>query len=555
MCPGVRTLNFDGEKSKNWRATDRIDGHRLISLSLWNSTVQSSEGLIDTPFNETFFDYWTAPSAQSELVAAQSALTGAVIPRRDVASETCGHGWNCSYTIAFRAPGYKCAELATGDINEEKLKREGAPDSFNPGELIPMGDYSYVVDTETAEYGPKQMGTMYGGGAPVMEPPYPKHFGAFRTEPVLWIGYSKLKKPGKPPPNRDAPGWDDAFEPVVHRCEHYIIDYQVQFNHTFSEQTTTVLEREYLHPVIDTTWVKGKDANDGTNDNITATPESNYILPIDFETYRLTAAYHGMGKHLRNYIEGLIQFAPFPSPMSEVTKTPLIDPETYLPIADLVPSIQQFYENMTLSLLSNPQFLVVSWAADPSRRSGRSTSTDPALAYPCTKTRVANAYVYNRRDLWIAYAAAISAAVFALVLGSAALSQNNFHVRDSHVSSIVAATRAPCLEGLPWKASKWGEVPAEILDTRLGYGVIAENGPHGTPAAMGMVPGMWMGSIGSPRVVGGKVYYGFAPREVLERTRVATFGPGAAGDGGGGRLKSRLSAFSFRTWEQQGYHR
>ena len=40
-----------------------------------------------------------------------------------------------------------------------------------------------------------------------------------------------------------------------------------------------------------------------------------FPCPIDFETYRITAAYHGLGKRLRYYIDGLIQFAPFPSSM------------------------------------------------------------------------------------------------------------------------------------------------------------------------------------------------------------------------------------------------
>ncbi|KAK4158065.1 hypothetical protein C8A00DRAFT_39617 [Chaetomidium leptoderma] len=551
-CHGVRTLNFEGEKRKNWRKTDRLNGFRGVSLSLWNSTVMNSADLVDTPFNETFFDYWTDSSAPVDLTSAQSALTGAVIPRRDVTFETCGGGWNCSYTITFKAPGYKCSELARGrKLDEADLYRQGAPRTFHPGELAPNGNHSYLAETTVGEYFNHQL-EVHAGGAPIMTAPYPKHLGAFRTEPVLWIGYSELTRPGKPPENKGDPDWYTAFEAVVARCEHYLTQYTVQFNHTFSEQTTTVLKREYLHPIVDTKYVPDKISDDGTLDNTTATPESNYILPIDFETYRMTAAYHALGKRLRFYLNGYLKYAPFAMVETEATKTRLINTETYLPVPNLVAEIQHFYENMTLSLLSNPQFVIVAWAAKPDERSGISIShnntTDPALSYPCVKTRVANAYVFNRRDLWIAYSFAIGAALFAIVLGSAALSQNNFHVRDAHVSSIVAATRAPCLEHLPWKASKWGEVPDEILDTRLGYGVVAESGPNGTPAAIqGGFPGMWMGGFGSPRVMGGKVYYGFAPREVLERTRVATFGPG------GGKPRSRASAFSFRTWEQN-YH-
>ncbi|KAK4100930.1 Formylmethionine deformylase-like protein [Parathielavia hyrcaniae] len=546
-CHGVRTLNFDLEKDKDWRRVDRINGYRGISLSLVNSTVQQSMGLVDTPFNDTFFDYWTGSSAQVELVSSQSALTGTVIPRRDVALEACGAGWDCSYDVSFMAPGYKCSELARGQkLDWDGLRRQGVP--FDAGELAPHGNLSYIAETNVGEYFNEQV-EVIAGGAPVMKPPYPKHLGAFRTEPVLWVGYSALVRPGRPPENRDAPGWDTDLESVVFRCEHYVTNYTVRFNHTFSEQITAVLSRDYVHPVINTTFVPGKNANDGTKDNTTAVPTSNYVLPVDFETYRVTAAYHSLGKRMRSFINGLIRFSPYVQIETQASSTSLIDFETYLPSANLMADMQRFYENITLSLLSNPQFVVVAWAARPDQRSGianDNVTADPALSYPCTKTRVANAYVYNRRDLWVAYAAAISVALFAVVLGSAALSQNNFHVRDVHVSSIVAATRAPCLEDLPWKASKWGEVPREILETRLGYGVVSESGPNGTPAAVasgGVVSGMWMTGVGSPpAVVGGKVYYGFAPREVLERTRVATLGQG--------KKRNRMSAFSFRTWEQ-----
>ncbi|KAK4034020.1 hypothetical protein C8A01DRAFT_39499 [Parachaetomium inaequale] len=558
LCYGVRTLNFDAEKTKNWRRLDRLNGFRGVSLALWNSTVPDSVGLVDVPFNETFFDYWTESSAQLELVSAQSALTGAVISRRDVALEVCGGGWNCSYTISFQAPGYKCTELARGrKLDEEGLKQQGVP--FNAGELAPNGNFSYIASTNEGEYFGEQVKVQGVGGVPEMKPPYPKHLGAFRTEPLLWIGYSEQTGQGKPPDSSDDPAWDTAFEAAVARCEHYLTNYTVLFNHTFSEQTTTVLKRDYLRPIIDTTFIRDRNAEDGTFDNITAIPEANYILPSDLENYRITAAYHSLGKRMRSYLDGQIQYAPYAIVETEAAKTSLIDTELYLPVPNLVSEIQAFYENMTLSLLSNPKFVIVSWAAQPDQRSGvtadpaaaaSSSNRDPSLAYPCTRTRVANAYVFNRRDLWIAYAAAIGAALFAVVLGSAALRQNNFHVRDAHVSSIVAATRAPCLDDLPWKASKWGEVPGEILDTKLGYGVVAEPGPNGTPAAVavgmgGVVPGMWMGAVGSPRVVGGRVYYGFAPREVLERTRAATFGPGNL------QPRSRMSVFSFaKNWEQ-----
>ncbi|KAL2129184.1 hypothetical protein VTI74DRAFT_8112 [Chaetomium olivicolor] len=559
LCPNIRTLNFEPEKKKNWRVPTLIDGERIFSLSNFNSTVKDSNGMFDVSFDDTFFDYYTGPTGPITLVTQQSILTGAVIPRRNVALETCGAGWNCSYTVSFVAPAYKCSEMARGNpgerLDEAALMAQGVP--LHVGELLPNGNYSYLGNASVGEYSSRQ--TEVGiGGWPLKGPPFPKNLGAFRTEPKIWVAYSEAATPGNYPNNRSIDDFYTAYKPVLVSCEHYLTNYTVLFNHTFTDQTTTVLRRDYLRPIVDTTFVPGKNAKDGTLDNTTATPESNYVFPMpDFETYRLVAAYHSLAAKMRPFLDGVVQYHPFANPISEVSQTALMDTNTYLPIPNLVEHIPRFYENIIFSLFSNPRFLVVAWAAKPEKLSGSGNATDPEYLYPCNKVRVFNAYVYNKRDFWIGYSFAIGGAVMAVVLGSAAISSNNFHVRDVHVSSIVAATRAPCLESLPWKSSKWGEVPPEILNTKLGYGIVADTGPNGTPAAgavaMGVGGNAWFGSPSTVSVMEGRgttgsgerVYYGFAPREVLERTRAAraaTFGPG--------KPRSRTSAFSFRNWEQ-----
>lgn len=551
-CNDVRTLNFEAERFKNWRNPDFINGYPGLSLSVWNCTMAASSTTF-TPYNETFFDYWAQSSPQLEFVATHTALSGDVVPRPNVAVETCGAGWNCTYTISFVAPGYKCSEVARGrDLDDEKLRTErGVP--FNASILIPNGDYGYVGFAGEGDYALQQV-EAGEAGVPNMPPPYPKHLGAFRTEPVLWIGHSIQTTPGTPPANRSVPGWDTAFEPSIFRCEHYLTDYTVEFDHTFSTQTTKVLRREYLYPVINTTYLPGVDANDGTNDNTTAVPESNYVLPLDFERYRLIGAYHALGFRLRTYLHGAVRYAPYPVIESHVTKTLLIDRKTYLPVPNLMEEIQRFYENITLSILSNPQFVIVSWAARPNEPSGVGSSSGSsnataaeALSYPCVRTRIANTYVYIQRDMWIAYAVAITAAMVCVALGTAALAQNDYYARDTHVSSIVAATRAPCLEDLPWAPSKRGEVPREILETRMGYGIVSGGRDPDSPEQGGGTENDGPADAGGTSSNGGgnssgTVYYGFAQQEVLERRRTASFGPG--------KPRSRLDAFSFKAWEQ-----
>ncbi|KAK4161553.1 hypothetical protein QBC43DRAFT_323523 [Cladorrhinum sp. PSN259] len=544
-CHSVRTLNFELEKQKNWRFPDRLNNYPGQSLSMWNCSTASSWN-ITSPYNDTFFDYWDQPSQPADLLTQRSAISGNVVARDNLAHDICGNGWNCTYSISYQATGYRCTELGRGvNMDDEALKRAGAPDGFNSSKLIPKGDFSYIAHTRLGDYAPEQLDILGDGGS--LDPktaPFPKTFGALQHEPVLWIGHSVRTKPDEPiqetrdPKNPAA--FNEAFEPVIFSCELWITNYTVQFNHTLTSQHVDITKREYIRPLIDTKFDTTKNST-GSGKNIIAGPESNFVYPLDAdksaETMRITAAYHSLASLFRKFLHGDIQYIN-PTTRSEAYKTKLIDTRFHLPVPNLMDQVERFYDNFTLSILSNPQLMIVTWAQNASERSGITESTKEAIentpTYPCIKSRTINAYVYVKRDLWIAYAVAIALAITCVSLGTSALAQNNFHVRDLKVSSIVAATRAPCLEELPWKSSKWGEVPWEIKQTTLGYGIIRDAGPNGTPALGG-------GSSRSSMVGSGKVYYGFAPPGVLERTRAATFGPATP--------RPRNSPFSFKTWD------
>jgi len=518
----VRTLNFDAEKTKNWRRRVTINGLPELSLSFWNSTMNMSSAVTD-PFNETFFDYYTSPSPQVDLVATLSAYVKKVMPRANASVEICGGGWNCTYSINFVGPGYKCDLVAKGrNDNSDILTNLRAP--FNTNYLTPDGNYSYVAHTSGGDYSSMQLKDVAAGGAPIMVPPFPKHLGAFRTEPVLWIGYSELvDDKNRIPTTRDDPLFTNAFLPKVYRCEHYVTNYTVQFNHTLAQQFTNVTKREFLYPIINTTYIPNVDSNDGTNDNATATPDSNFIYPLDTEKYRLTAAYHTMGFLMRSHINGTISWTPNVANTGAL-KTRLIDPRTYLVVPNFIEQVQSFYEDIILSMFSNPQFLVVAWAADPKQPSGTGNATMENLLYPCTRTRLMNKFVYKTRDLWLVYSVAIVCATIGVAFGAAAIAQNNHHVRTTRFSSIVADTRAPCMNELP---CKWGEVPDSVYTASLGHGIIVDEGGSPDPQTPGLSPGE-----GNARI-----YYGFAPEHRLAKSELALTSK-----------KRAASVLSFRNW-------
>jgi hypothetical protein len=299
---------------------------------------------------------------------------------------------------------------------------------------------------------------------------------------------------------------------------HYETNYTIQFNYTAGELRTTILGQQFLNKIINTVYNPTQQANDGTLDNVTATPTSNYVSPLDTERYRKVAAYHSIGYQMRTYLNGSINFSQTDSPIAVTSaiQTKLIDPKTYLVKPNFTEQMQSFYLDMILSLFSNPQFLVVAWAADSSNQTGTLQSNTSSLAYPCIKTRVVNQYQYSSRDLWLVYGFAILLCGIGLVFGVFALRQDDWNGRSTRFSAILAASRARCLDNLPWSRNRYGDVAKEVRSTKLGYGKVLDE-----------VNPLNEGSV-----------YGFAPPDRITRRNVA-----------GSLSAARNSVFSFQSWE------
>ncbi|KAK7992576.1 hypothetical protein PG988_001370 [Apiospora saccharicola] len=511
-CSGIRSLNFSQEETEDWRNATRMNGLIGTSLTSWNTT--KNPNLKDD--EEDWFDYYGSASKQFSQVATLSTFSQKVMSPNNASWEICGNGWNCTYTINFTAPGYKCTELANG---AKKLGEYVVP--FGMEVLLPEGNNSYYVHATEGDYGIQYASVSNGGmpmdaGGKLIPNKYmPPKLGTFRTEPILWIGYSVWKDQNtNPPNNRTEPGWNESFISRIFACEHYVTDYVVDFKFDSKEQTTTVRKRDFRHPVIDTVYKPGIDADDGTADNITATPEENYVYPKDLGPYRLLAAYHSLGSHLRKFINGTIRSMPVSIPIanSDVIQTKLVDPTRQLfPYPNLPELVQDFYEDIILSLFSNQQFLAVVWAAKPDIKSGATTTGPqkglgisprkdkntrdekdkdakkyPSPLYPCTKSRYENRYKYIDRDLWIVYSVAM--------LHSGGAGERGV-LRNTKFSSIVAATRGPALEKVRWHEDAQGILTPDVKKMRVGYGVVHQS-PSSQPLSGGGVDGAFGGGQG-----------------------------------------------------------
>ncbi|KAM0077460.1 hypothetical protein ACKRZS_010383 [Fusarium odoratissimum] len=458
-CPSVRTLNFGNEENIYWRNPMKINGQFLTSMSLWNSTVPPGKSPSDS--NPAGFDYYHCPSRQYDMfITTKSTLMSESIIRKEATVEICGEGWNCSYVVNFVAPGYKCQELAYG-VNSEVGKLGNATAPFNTSVLAPRGNYTYYAINDRGEYGDPQMAS-HAGGRPKQDPPYPDNFGAFRTEPIIWIGYATVDDLSVPQP--DTPGteaWRKAYTPVIIGCEHYEVNYTVQFNYTSGDKLVDVKRREYLRKVIDTTYIPNEDPDKRLKDRTRAIPDSNYIFPNNVKKYRRTAAYHSIGSRLRQCLNGTMKI-PYNQVKSDLLYTRLFTPLNYLPVKNLHHGIQKLYEDMIISIFEEPSFMVVSWAAD-GKPSGIAKG-GPSTAYPCRRERIATFFHYNMTQLLSVYAASILLAVIGVLLGLQAYLEEGT-MRDMKPSSIMEASRASNLHVLGAR---------EGCNVKIGYGLVHE---------------------------------------------------------------------------------
>ncbi|KAF4461572.1 hypothetical protein FALBO_11628 [Fusarium albosuccineum] len=374
----------------------------------------------------------------------------------------------------FVAPGYKCQELASGVGSQvKKLGDSMAP--FNTSIIAPEGNYTYIVLADKGDYSDQQI-LSSAAGIPKQDPPYPKNLGAFRTEPVIWVGYAivdnySIWQPLDPTTEE----YKNAYTPVIFGCEHYEVNYTVQFNYTRGVQSYDIKHRKYLRKVIDTTYTPEKDPDKRLLDRTQAVPKDNYVFPSDTGKYRLTAAYHTIGRVFRSYLNGTIEL-PNIVAETEVLTTTLITQPNYLAVKNLQRGIQKLYDDIIISFFSEPSFRVVSWASN-GEPSG-DIQGGPSISYPCIRQRLTTFFAYNRAQLPIVYAVSISLALVGVLLGVHAAWGDGV-MRDMKPSSIIEATRASSLG----KLQPSGDEDHRKL--KVGYGLV-QNQAGGSVYSFGL---------------------------------------------------------------------
>jgi hypothetical protein len=456
-CPNVATLNFEREAKHNFRKEDQYAGSSLV---FWNTTDRKGE-------TEGWFDYYDQPSKNAKRLAVTSVYLNKPATDRNASLNSCGERWNCTYTVNFLAPGYKCDDVA----DSSKPDVGAAP--FNLSKLAPQGDMLYYAATDMNDYMNPQIETD-NFGVPTPKPPYPDLLGVFESEPVLWIGHSVKTST---PYDKSSPyekQWGNVHEPKIFKCIAHQTNYTFEMYYNDTIQNCARKQRDFLYPLINTTV--SLDPKDSSK--YVANPATGYVRPnADVERYKMTASYHALGALLRNFLRGSISKGDYYITKSDVSESRLMDAKTSYPVANLKDEVQNIFEDIIISLLSEPHLVV----AD-------------TQSVPCIKSRSVNVFVYHRDQLWVGYAFAVILTFCFIIVGAWSIYQNGV-ASDTLFSRIMVTTRNPTLDQLSVGACLGGDpFPRELTKTKLRFGVLLEENAREGP--LGIVEHCCFGAAG-----------------------------------------------------------
>lgn len=445
----VPKIDFTMESTKNWRYPVKMaDGSNKKSVMFYNTTDIAGTA-------PGWFDYYDQPSAELVRVGLLLAYSNADRPnmRQDARRNACGGEYNCTYEQTFIAPGYQCEEITGAD----KLAGLGAP--FNLTQMAPQGRASYYAEVDLGDYKKPQADDFRKGpgGVPVGEAP--ESLGVFKSEPVLWIGYTVNSTERLPPNDPLATRWTHRFDPHIVRCVHMETKYTIQWKFIEPSITSTT-KREYLNPIVDTNFTLGIDGL--TNYTADPEPTQNYVSPRDdVGLYKKTAAYHALGEMFRKFLRGHVDVEPpLPGPYysqvySDVTKTRLMFKNAE-PKRNLGAEIESFYSDMVLSLFSAPELLAVSQEKLTVERS-----------------RLQSSFVYVPERLWQCYVPVIFVTLVILMFGLVTIWQDGTTF-STGFSRILVTTRNTTLDNISRGACLGNDpFPMELMNTRLKFGVLA----------------------------------------------------------------------------------
>ncbi|KAM5349509.1 hypothetical protein ACJ41O_006014 [Fusarium nematophilum] len=154
----------------------------------------------------------------------------------------------------------------------------------------------------------------------------------------------------------------------------------------------------------------------------------------------------------------------------------LIDRHEYLAVPNFRDAVRNLYEDLNISIFSDPQFLVVSWASNPSKLSGVAVG-GPETDYPCLREQTSNYFFYQWQVLVSVYAFSFLVAFVGVVSGVYAMHKDRAKEQCEITFSSIAeaeATNSVRLNREGDKDTKIRCYPVDMHDGKRAYGFQVE---------------------------------------------------------------------------------
>lgn len=249
LSPAVASINFTHEALHDFRKETEFMGYSLSCESMFPSGPWHIVILFGSDYNTTdttgkqkgYFDYYDQPSKIARRLVVMSMYGQKPVTSDTASNSSCGPGWNCTYSISFEAPGYKCDEVAS-----ENSPNAG-PAPFNLSILAPQGDLIYYANVDLDDYQSPQVETN-SSGMPAKGPPYPASLGVFESEPVLWIGHAEKTSTKYDKDSPYASRWDFVHKPYIFKCVMQNTNYTFEMRYNDTTQSHELKQRDFLFP-------------------------------------------------------------------------------------------------------------------------------------------------------------------------------------------------------------------------------------------------------------------------------------------------------------------
>ncbi|OAL43797.1 hypothetical protein IQ07DRAFT_523413 [Pyrenochaeta sp. DS3sAY3a] len=438
----VPTLNFSIESYKNYRNPLKMKGGgNKRSLMFYNTTDASAT-------SPGWFDYYDQPSTETRnhiwknIFSTPLEILNGAFDQEIARHKSCGGGYNCTYSVSFVAPGYKCEDVT-----------DSPGGLFNKSVLVPEADNIYYADVNTGDYERQQFDMIADrpGGIPIGE--IPAHAGDLRFEPEVWIGYAFNTNETLPSDSPFAKTWTHIYEQHIARCILHETRYALDFN--FTGQVCKIdLSTEIIAPVHGFNF---SQANNGM------LPTEQWLSPRDdVAKYKKIAAYHAIAQVFRELLQGTIQLIPpipgptYPKPNSDVYKTSLVKRSGEAE-ADIMKRLEDLFGNMVLTLITQKFMLVASEEIVPVHR-----------------TRYRIVFIYDPARLWLCYGPVILLTLLILFTGAWTIWQDGTTF-STGFSRILATTRNPALDRISEGACLGNDpFPEDLMNKKLQFGSVRE---------------------------------------------------------------------------------